>query len=241
MKILIVEDAHEIVEVLSVGLEAQWPDVEIISTPLGGMAVDLVRQETPDIVILDLGLTDISGYEVLKQVREFSNVPIMILSVRGDEADIFKGLEWGADDYMTKPFKQAELLARLRALLRRRATPDAEELLTCGNLTYDPKARVAYSQGKETLLTETEGRILKKLMESKGEVVARGLLAVAIWGEDFPTLARLDPRLADASLDRHIQQLRERIEKDADFPEIIITVPGEGYLLQKPGSPPPVT
>lgn len=236
MNVLIVEDAREIVEVISVGLETQWPDVTILSTGSGEEAIRLVRQEVPDIIILDLGLTDISGYEVLKRIREFSSVAIIILTARGDEANIFKGLEWGADDYMTKPFKQAELLARIRALLRRRAPVADEKMLTWGSLTYSPNARIAYAQGKEVQLSATEGRILQQLMENTGEVVSRNHLSVALWGEDFATLARLDHRLAESSLDKHVQRLRGKIERDVDFPEIVVTVPGSGYRIVKPGS-----
>ncbi|MEE8374341.1 MAG: response regulator transcription factor [Dehalococcoidia bacterium] len=233
MKVLIVEDAPEIVEVISVGLETQWPEVEIVSTGSGESGVKSAEKEMPDVIILDLGLPDISGYEVLKRVRKFSNVPIMILTVRADEADVFKGLEWGADDYMVKPFKQAELFSRIRALLRRVAPAPAEGPLVSGQLRFDPASRVAYCRGKESHLTETEGRLLRRLMESAGEAVARPLLAVAIWGEDSVTLGQLDRQGAEASLDRYVRRLREKIEGDADFPEIVITVPG-GHMLVKP-------
>lgn len=233
MKVLIVEDAPEIVEVISVGLEAQWPEVEIVSTGLGESGVKSAKKEMPDVIILDLGLPDISGYEVLKRVREFSNVPIIILTVRADEADVFKGLEWGADDYMVKPFKQAELFSRIRALMRRAVPAPVEDLLVSGKLSFDPASRVVYCRGKESHLTETEGRLLRRLMESVGEVVARPLLAVTIWGEDSVTLGQLDRQGAEASFDRHVRRLREKVERDADFPEIVITVSG-GYTFVKP-------
>ncbi|MEE8374134.1 MAG: response regulator transcription factor [Dehalococcoidia bacterium] len=233
MKVLIVEDAPEIVEVISVGLETQWPEVEIVSTGLGESGVKSAKKEMPDVIILDLGLPDISGYEVLKRVREFSNVPIIILTVRADEADVFKGLEWGADDYMVKPFKQAELFSRIRALMRRATLAPAEDLLVYGQLSFDPASRVVYCRGKESHLTETEGRLLRGLVESAGEVVARPLLAIAIWGEDSVTLGQLDRQGAEAALDRHVRRLREKIERDADFPEVVITVSG-GYTFVKP-------
>jgi len=105
MKILIIEDDSEIVEVVSLAFQMRWPDVELIYTHLGEKGPELVESEHPDAVILDLGLPDINGFEVLKQIRGFSEVPVLILTVRGDEADIVKGLEWGADDYMIKPFR----------------------------------------------------------------------------------------------------------------------------------------
>ena len=156
-----------------------------------------------------------------------------MLTVRAEEADVFKGLEWGADDYMVKPFKQAELFSRIRALMRRAAPAPAGGLLVSGQLSFDPASRLVYCRGKEAHLTETEGRILRRLMESAGEMVARPLLAIAIWGEDSFTLGQLDRWGAEASLDRHVRRLREKIEGDADFPEIVITVP-DGHMLVKP-------
>jgi two-component system response regulator VicR len=235
MRVLVVEDSKAIVEVISVGLESRWPDIEIMTTGSGEAAVESAELVPPDIVLLDLGLADISGYEVLKRIRAFSNVPIIVLSVRAEEADVFRSLEWGADDYMTKPFSPAELFSRIQAVMRRRAPSAAGGVLTCGDLTLDPTSQVAHCQGRESRLTDTEGRILKKLMENAGVVVERGLLSVAVWGEDFATLNRLDPRLADASLGQHIRRLREKIERDADFPEMLITVPGSGYRLMAPG------
>lgn len=117
MKVLIVDDTQAIVEVISMGLAIRWPEAEVFSTGLGRMAAELVKKEAPDIVVLDLGLPDISGYEVLEQVREFSKVPIMILSVRAGEDDILRSLRLGADGYMTKPFRLSELISRMRALI----------------------------------------------------------------------------------------------------------------------------
>ncbi|MFC1860183.1 response regulator transcription factor [Chloroflexota bacterium] len=111
MKVLIIEDDPEIVEVISLAFQIRWPEVKLVSTNLGEKGVELVESESPDVVILDLGLPDISGYDVLKEIRAFSTVPILILTVRGEETDVVRGLEWGADDYMVKPFRQLELLS----------------------------------------------------------------------------------------------------------------------------------
>ena len=117
MKVLVIEDDREILEVISVGFEMGWPEVKLISTRLGREGVELAASENPDVVILDLGLPDITGFEVLNEIRAFSKVPILILTVRSDQADVVRGLELGADDYMTKPFRQAELQSRLEALI----------------------------------------------------------------------------------------------------------------------------
>lgn len=124
VKILVIEDDREIVEVISVGFEMRWPGVKLVSTRLGREGVELAASENPDIIILDLGLPDVTGFEVLREIRTFSGVPILILTVRSEEADIDRGLEWGADDYMTKPFQQAELQSRVEVLIRLADAPE---------------------------------------------------------------------------------------------------------------------
>ena len=117
-----IDDDPGVVEVVSLGLEVRWPEAELVSAHLGEKGIEMVKSEAPDIVILDLGLPDISGFEVLKRVRSFSNVPIIILTVCGEESAMVKGLDLGADDYMVKPYRLMELVARIRRLMRRRST-----------------------------------------------------------------------------------------------------------------------
>ncbi len=119
MKVLLIEDNSEIVDVVTITLQLRWAEVTLISTFLGNEGVELARTEQPDLIMLDLGLPDIDGFQVLRQIRDFSDVPVVILTVRGEEMDKIKGLELGADDYITKPFSPGELLARMKALLRR--------------------------------------------------------------------------------------------------------------------------
>ena len=126
MKALIIEDAPDIVETISLCFELRWPEVEVISTAEGNKGLTLAETESPDIIILDLGLPDTDGFEVLKDIRSFSNVPIIIVTVRGDEMDRVRGLEMGADDYITKPFSHLELLARMKAVLRRTSMPELQ-------------------------------------------------------------------------------------------------------------------
>ena len=120
MKILMIDDDPNIIETVALGLRARWPEAELVSAHLGRQGIEMLESEAPDMVILDAGLPDISGLEVLKRMRDFSNVPVIILSVRGDDESITRGLELGADDYMVKPFRMVELVARMRALMRRR-------------------------------------------------------------------------------------------------------------------------
>jgi len=226
MKVLIIEDDRNIVEVVSLAFEIRWPEVEVASTHLGENGVEMVESENPDVVILDLGLPDISGFDVLREVRAFSDVPILVLTVRGEEADIVKGLEWGADDYMVKPFRQLELLSRIRALTRRANPSGRETPLICGQLRFNPSTRQLRQGEKEINLTRTEGSILHHLMRNCGQVVAYSNLAEAVWGEDYPD--------STDSLRVYIRRLRGKIEADPSNPKIIVNLPSVGYLLSKP-------
>jgi len=226
MKVLIIEDDQEIVEAISLAFQIRWPEAKLVSTQFGEKGVELIESENPDVVILDLGLTDISGFEVLKQVRFFSAVPIIILTVRSDEADIVKGLEWGADDYMVKPFRQMELLARIKALTRRPSRFVEETPLVCGQLHFDPATRQLFYGEKEISLTANEGHILRALMENAGRPVTHSELAEAVWDADYPDAA--------ANLKVHIRRLREKLEADPSHPQLILTKAGIGYVLAKP-------
>ena len=225
MKVLIVEDDKEIVDAITLAFQIRWPEAKVVSTRLGRKGVELVESENPDIVILDLGLPDISGFEVLNQTRLFSHVPIIILTVRADEADVVKGLEWGADDYILKPFRQLELLARVKALIRRQ-TPSEEESLSSGPLRLEATSGQLYLDGKEIALTITESRILAHLMRNAGHVVTHSSLAEAVWGNDYPGAAD--------SLKVHIRRLREKIEANPSQPKFILTKAGVGYYLARP-------
>jgi two-component system KDP operon response regulator KdpE len=224
MKVLIVEDDKEIVDAITLAFQIRWPEAKVVSTRLGRKGIELVETENPDIVILDLGLPDISGFEVLSQIRLFSHVPIIILTVRSDEADVVKGLEWGADDYILKPFRQLELLARVKAMIRRQSTTDEEELVS-GSLHLDATSGQLRSDGKEIALTITESRILAHLMRNAGHVVTHSSLAEAVWGNDYPGAAD--------SLKVHIRRLREKIEQSPSQPKFILTKAGVGYYLAK--------
>jgi len=152
-------------------------------------------------------------------------VPIIILSVRSEEADIVKGLEWGADDYVVKPFRQLELLSRIKLVTRRRGPSVEEAPLVCGKLRFDPSSWQLFWGEKEINLTHTEGAILHHLMKNMGRVVTYSNLAEAVWGIDYPD--------AVDSLRVYIWRLRTKIEKNPGDPKIILTKPSIGYLLTK--------
>ena len=226
MKVLIIEDDQDIVEAISLAFQIRWPEAKLVSTPLGEKGAELVESENPHLVILDLGLSDISGFEVLKQIRLFSNIPIIILTVRSDETDIVKGLEWGADDYVIKPFRQLELLSRIKALTRRTGSSVEEEPLICGQLRFHPSTGQLFDGKNEISLTPTEGSIMHYLMKHAGYVATHAGLAESVWGENYPDAAR--------SLKVYIRRLRQKIEAAPSKPQLILTKAGIGYLLKKP-------
>jgi len=225
MKVLIIEDDQGIVESISLALNIRWPDVKIVSTHLGNTGIELVESESPDLVILDLGLPDISGFEVLKQVRLFSSVPIIILTVRPDEADIVKGLEWGADDYIVKPCGQLELLARVKVRLRDKDRLADQSAISYGCLRFEPSSRQLMRGEKEIKLTAIESQIIHLLMKNAGRVATYHSITEEIWGEDYPGSVE--------SLRVHIRRIREKMEVDPGNPRYIVTKASIGYSLSK--------
>ncbi len=224
-QVLIIEDDPEIVESISVAFALRWPEALLVATDQGEEGVKLVNTEAVDIVILDLGLPDISGYEVLRQIRLFSSVPVVILTVRAGEDDIVRGLELGADDYIVKPFKQSELLARLKVQLRKHTPLVGEMPIICGSLRYDPSTFQLLNSGQEISLTIIENRIIQCLMRDAGQTVSYSRLAESVWGDNYPGCVE--------SLRVHIRRLREKIEADPSDPKIILNKPNIGYSLAK--------
>ena len=176
MKVLLVEDDPQIIETVALILELRWPEASLVSTFFGEKGVELVEKELPDIVILDLGLPDIDGFQVLRQIRTFSDVPVVILTVMGAEVDKIKGLELGADDYVVKPFAAGEFLARVKALLRRKKVQEKATAVT-GKLFIRGKFRVDFiseevSVGDKVLkLTPSEYKVLYHLVMNEGQVL----------------------------------------------------------------------
>ena len=228
MKTLIIEDDPGIVGSISLALEIRWPDTLIVSTNLGKKGVELAESELPDITILDLGLPDMSGFDVLKQIRSFSSTTVIILTVKGDEADIVRGLEWGADDYIVKPCGQLELLARIKARLRDKSRFADEAPITYGSLCFNPAQHRLLIRKTDIKVTTVEAHIIHHLIKSAGHVATYSSLAEEVWGEDYPGSVE--------SLRVHIRRLREKIEVDPRHPQIILTDIGIGYYLAKPGN-----
>lgn len=223
MKLLIIEDDEAIIEAISLAFQIRWPEAHIVSTHSGRRGIELVEEEMPDVIILDLGLPDINGFDVLKNIRQFSKIPILIVTARGDESDIIKGLEWGADDYITKPFRQLELLARVKAHTRRQ-TQSAKQV-TVGKCRLISETGQFFKSGEQISLTTTESLILNHLMVNAGNVITHSNLIDVVWGNDYPG--------ANDSLKVHIRRLRSKIEDDPSHPRLIITKPGIGYSFVK--------
>ena len=229
MKALIIEDDKNIREAISLIFQLRWPEMELASTSLGKEGIAMVETESPDVVLLDINLPDASGFKVLSEIRRFSDVPVLIATVKGEEADKVRGLELGADDYIVKPFSHLELLARVKAVLRRYDVMSAEgaEPFSGGGLDIDFAQRKALLHGREVKLTPIEYQILYHLARSADQFVSSSALAHKIWGEDYPD--------AVESLKVHIRHLREKLEKDPANPRLILTEHGRGYRLAKGG------
>ena len=231
MKVLIIEDSQDIVDTISLCFELRWPEVEVISTPEGKKGIALVKSEELALVILDLGLPDIDGFEVLKDVRTFSDVPVIIVTVRGDEVYRVKGLELGADDYITKPFSHIELLARIKAVLRRTQLPRFETgkmVLNSPRLTIDFTSRAVTVDGEPIRLTPIEYNLLQYLIVNADTVLTHWALLEKVWGEEYTN--------APEYLKVYIQRLRNKLEEDSSNPKLIISERGIGYKFVTPPS-----
>ena len=219
---LLVEDDSSIREVTTLALEAAG--FRVTAARDGREGVAQYRNGHFDVVVLDVMLPELDGYEVCRQIRRDSAVPIVMLSAKSDTVDIVVGLELGADDYVTKPFEAAELVARLRAVLRRRQAP-AEPVIVAGDLEIDAAAYRVRRAGEEVSLTATEFRLLLELARRPGQVFTRELLLQLVWNYDFLG----DSRLVDVA----VQRLRSKIEPDPKQPRHVLTVRGVGYRFER--------
>ncbi|MGI2335557.1 MAG: response regulator transcription factor [Dehalogenimonas sp.] len=224
MKVLIIEDDRTIVDYLELAFNMNMPEVELLTARFGEEGVALTQSESPDLVILDLGLPDKDGFDVLKELRKFSQVLIIVLTARGDERDIVKGLEWGADDYVVKPFRQMELLARVRTLLRRQAAANEPGVISFGGFSLDTaRNHLDTGEAESIELTRTEGLIMAFLMRNKGKVVAHDKLSEIIWGENYAGSIN--------ALRVYIGRLRRKLETSQNSGSRIQSQPGLGYYL----------
>ena len=219
-RILLVEDDPSIREVTAIGLGAAG---FAVTTAVDGVdGLERFRAELFDLILLDIMLPRLDGYEVCRQIRRTSTVPVVMLTARGDTTGVVLGLEAGADDYVRKPFDLPELIARIRAALRRAgAGTDGPPELRLGNLVIDGAGRTVTRDGADVPLTRTEFDLLHELVRHAGQVLTRDVLLDRVWGYDYLG----DSRLVDVA----IQRLRAKVEADPAVPELIQTVRGAGY------------
>jgi two-component system alkaline phosphatase synthesis response regulator PhoP len=221
-RILVVDDEPEIVRGLEDNL--RFEGYQTCAATDGREALAVAARETPDLILLDIMMPGLSGWDVCRELRgKGIDVPIIMLTARGEEADRVRGLELGADDYITKPFSLRELLARVRAVLRRPGPRQKGLELAFGDVRVRLRGRQAFRAGREVTLTRKEFDLLAYLLEHRGEIVTRERLLDEVWGyERFPTTR---------TVDTHILRLRRKFEADPDRPAFILTVHGQGYRL----------
>jgi two-component system KDP operon response regulator KdpE len=227
-KILIVDDEPKLVRLVREVLMATG--FSVLSTANGEEAIDMVALEQPSLIVLDIVLSgEVDGYEVARRVREFSNVPIIMLTAKARETDLLRGFETGADDYLTKPFSSKELLARVRAVLKRAPNSRAEPVETevnCGAIRIDLARRRVRVDDQDVHLTRTEYELLRELAAHRNQVLLHEQLLTAVWGPEY----RDDVDYLRA----YIRYLRQKLERTPSDPQFIVTSPGVGYMLVCP-------
>lgn len=222
VRVLVVDDEAAIRRYLRASLSAHGYTVFEVES--GKAALEAITAERPDMVILDLGLPDVDGVEVTRLLREWTRIPIIILSVRGQEADKIAALDAGADDYLTKPFGTGELLARMRVALRRASQSQAEPVFVVDELAVDLSRRLVAVSGAEVQLTPTEYDLLRTLVSHAGKVLTHRQLLREVWGMGYEQETHM--------LRVNISNLRHKIEPDPARPHYILTEPGVGYRLR---------
>ena len=229
MKILVIDDDPEVVEVVSLAFELAWPDVVVVSGSDGDSGLHLIETERPDAVILDIGLPDIDGFKVCEEARRFSEVPIIILTVREKETDVVRGLLLGADDYITKPFRPIEFVARVQSVIRRaQATPQLNDATPFrhGELMIDYSRQEVSLGGQPVKLTPIEYQLLYQLTKNAGKVVPHRILLGRVWGRDYLEETQY--------LKVYVQHLRRKLKDDPADPSYIFAERSVGYKFAGP-------
>jgi two-component system KDP operon response regulator KdpE len=222
LRILVVDDERSIRRTLRTALTAKGH--EVIEAPSGEEALEIAAAERPDLIILDLGLPGIDGVEVTRRLRDWTQTPILILSVRDREDDKVGALDAGADDYLTKPFGMSELMARVRVAMRHAVQSDPDPFFKSGDLTVDLVKREVIFKGERVALTPTEYDLLRSMVQNAGRVLTHNQLLRQVWGAAYEEEAHL--------LRVNISNLRRKIEPNPDRPMYILTEPGVGYRFR---------
>ena len=226
-RVLVVDDEKLIVKGIRFSLEQDGMEVDCAYD--GEEAVSLAKTKEYDIILLDVMLPKLTGFEVCQQIRDFSNVPIVMLTAKGEDMDKILGLEYGADDYITKPFNILEVKARIKAIMRRTSKKEAAseetgKVIRSGDMQLDCEGRRVYISGKEINLTAKEFDVLELLILNPNKVYSREKLLKTVWGEDYPGDVR--------TVDVHIRRLREKIESNPSEPKYVYTKWGVGYFFK---------
>jgi DNA-binding response OmpR family regulator len=223
MKVLVVDDESEITEVVNLCFGLRWPEADVESAGDAEAGLKLIEQDPPDLVLLDINLPGMDGFEACQEIRRICDVPIVMVSARDHEVDKVRGLEMGADDYITKPFSHLELLARVRAVLRRyqNQTPAVGETFESGDLRIDFASRTVTVRGDQVRLTPTEYSLLFHLTRNVGRVLPHHTLLAKVWGREYTD--EID------YLKVYIRRLRQKLEGDPDTVGRIISERGVGY------------
>lgn len=222
-RVLVVDDEPQIVRALQINLRARGYEVHLAGS--GTAALKVAAQHPPELVILDLGLPDLDGVEVIRGLRGWTDAPILVLSGRTDQTDKVEALDAGADDYVTKPFGIDELLARMRAVLRRSNLAQDQPVVTVGGASVDLAAkRVTLGDGEDIRLTPTEWHLLEVLVRHPGKLMSQRQLLTEVWGPGYET--------ASGNLRFYMGQLRRKLEQDPARPKHLLTEPGMGYRFE---------
>jgi DNA-binding response OmpR family regulator len=220
-QVLVIDDEPNVREIVQAYLEREGFEVQTAST--GTTGLQFITELEPQLIVLDVMLPGIDGIEILKRIRPLNRTPVLLLTARGEEFDRVLGLELGADDYLTKPFSPRELVARVKAILRRTGFENPSEIVRHGDLQLDPSTRQVHIAGVEILLSALEFDLLRVLLVQPMRVFSRNELIHAVWGGDFPGVDRV--------VDVHISSLRRKLGDDAERPRYLSTVRGVGYRM----------
>ncbi len=228
MKVLVVEDDRKFVRDISFCLQVRYSEIAIVSVAEGLKGIEMVETESPDLVMVDSSLPDINALDLIERIREFSDVPLIVLCEADTDMDRAKGLEAGADEYIIKPFSPIELLAQIRALLRRTQGLGfkPERLVSIGELTINFTTHEVFLSGRRVKLTPVEHNLLSELVRNEGRVLTHRFLMEKVWGSEY----------ADefSFIKKYIYRLRSKLESDASKPQMLLTERGIGYKFIKP-------
>ena len=228
MKFLIIDDDKSIVEAVTIGLQFQWQDAEVHSASDGDEGLRVFHDLSPDVTLLDVNMPHMSGFEVLQQIREVADAPVLMLTARGDEMSKVKGLEMGADDYLVKPFSHLELFARIKAVLRRSELPapiSAAPSFVSGDITVNFDSREVTVRGETIKMTPTEYKLLYQLVRNAGRVLPFEMLLSKVWGDEY--------RGDMDYLKTYVSRLRKKLGDDSANPHYILTERSIGYRFAR--------